>query len=163
MAKTEEEASQGVALGTPVPLTRDHMERYNASRRMAMEEFREHEVSAENPLGKRLRLVDDLSESMVNFATGCTRAVRNDGVDFFRFVVLLTNGIGHEVQHVESGCEVGFRDRCLQIGGLRICSIGHEGEGSGGVCKHDSHVFRWRVKRVWLAQNCIVLGPCGQR
>ena len=77
MAKTEEEAAKGW-LGTPVPLTREHMERYNLSRRMAVEEFREHEVSAENPLGKRLRLVDDLSESIVNFATGCTRAVRND-------------------------------------------------------------------------------------
>ena len=39
-------------------------------------------------------MVDDLSESMVEFATGCTRAVRNDGVDFFRFVVLLTMALG---------------------------------------------------------------------
>ena len=106
-----------------MPLTRRHMERYNLFRRLVVPEFREHEVSEENPKGMRLRLVDDLSESMVNFATGCSVAVRNDGIDFFRFVVLLTMAFGMCCSIWKADVKSAYKTVAYSLEGSEFCAL----------------------------------------
>ena len=85
---TEKEA-QNAWLLDPYELQPVDMVNLSFSLCIAVEEFRDDEVIEENPEGMRLRLVDGLGGSLGNFATGAMVSVRNDGIYFFRFMVLL--------------------------------------------------------------------------
>ena len=54
----------------------------------------DYEASEANPDGLPLRLVGDLSESMVNFAICGHAIVHNDGIDFVRFIILYFMSLG---------------------------------------------------------------------
>ena len=106
-------------------LTRRHMERYNRFKRFVVPEFREHELSEENP---HVRLVDDLSESMVNFATGCLVAVRNDGIDFFRFVVLLTMAFGMCCSMWKADVKSAYKTAAYSLEDSEFCALVMKGK-----------------------------------
>lgn len=81
---TVQDAEKGF-MSEPKPVTAATTGAYNLARRIAVLEFREHEKTEENPLGRRLRIVVDMSANLVNAATCCPNRQQNESIDSLRY------------------------------------------------------------------------------
>ena len=88
---TKDDADKGW-MTQPRPITDKVMRSVTLSRRIAVVEEREHVDR-----GWRLRLVDDLTESLVNGATGAKMKIRSQGLDVLRLMILLMSLLGFDV------------------------------------------------------------------
>ena len=70
-----------------------------------------------------MRLVDDLSENMVKFAIGCSVAVRNDRIYFFRFVMLLTTALGMRCSMWKADVKSAFKTAAYSLEDSEFCAL----------------------------------------